>query len=198
MQHCCLSGLPCVLITLALWDHTLTLAVMLIGEYPAASVYSLFSCWDCAPTRLLKLVVRWRLSSVFWGGMFSSMASVSELNRGSNIWTGRTNIKIHYEALTVLLKKTTTKFEPCKAARSLRFQFWNLADSSWNPSQVHMWTHETFHLVRQVKKMSRSVYSQWALRAHHYPSGLAHTLPGPQTSTTPWLCGWTTGPHHWE
>lgn len=58
---------------------------MLSGVYPATSVYSLFSCWACAPTKLLKLVVRWRLSSVFWGGIFSSMASVSELNRGSSI-----------------------------------------------------------------------------------------------------------------
>lgn len=65
---------------------TLTLAVMLSGVQPAAWVYSLFSCWACGPTRLLKLVVRWRLRSVFWGGMFSSMASVSRLNRGSSIY----------------------------------------------------------------------------------------------------------------
>lgn len=65
---------------------TLTLAVMLSGEYPAASMYSLFSFWACTPTRLLKLVFKWRLSSVFWGEMFNSMAIVSELNRGSNIY----------------------------------------------------------------------------------------------------------------
>lgn len=68
---------------------TLTLAVMLSGVYPAAWVYSLFSCCACVPTRLLKLVVRWRLRSVFCGGMFSSMASVSKLNRGSSIYEKR-------------------------------------------------------------------------------------------------------------
>lgn len=137
--------------TCVLYYRTLTLAVMLSGLYPAASVYSLFSCWACAPTRLLKLVVRWRLSRVFWGGMFSSMASVSELNRGSSIYVKRGMLRCFVQ----------------------RFSFFL--------------SHKLWHYV----------HSQRALHAHHCPSGLAHTLPGPQTSATPSLCGWTTGPPHW-
>lgn len=136
MQHCCLSGLPSVLIALALWDRTLTLAVMLIGEYPAASVYSLFSCWACAPTRLLKLVVRWRLSSVFWGGMFNSMASESELNRGSNIWMGGDKYLDSIRSTDFpWIPKSCTHYEPSVHATTP--QVWRVLCQVHGPQPLH-------------------------------------------------------------
>lgn len=64
---------------------TFTLAVVVRGTWPVALPYSRFSCTACAPTSAEKAVARWRRSSVFCGGIFSSRANVSEVKRGSRI-----------------------------------------------------------------------------------------------------------------